>query len=292
MININQLKAFLTVLQTQQFSLAAAQLHLTQPAISKRISNLETALGCSLFDRHHKTARPTEAALTLLPYARTMLNTAAEAQKSIQNLADTVAGSLKLGLSHHIGLHYIPQVLKNYLKTYPHVKLDLSLIDSDQAYGLLEQGLLDVAVVTLNPSEHPGITAIPIWQDTLGFALPEDHTLCQRKRVSLSLLKNYPCILPKLGTFTRELIETLFSKQGHTLEVVLATNYLETNQAMASIGLGWTVLPHAMICKPLCSLNVPGTPLTRQLGYLYTTDRTLSNAAKTLLKAIAKHEKL
>ena len=111
-MDIQNLSAFVAVAESGSFSAAATQLHITQPAVSKRISLLERELNSPLFDRTGRRARLTQAGDRLLVHARTILHQINLAQQEIRDLSATVSGSLHIATSHHIGLHRLPPVLR------------------------------------------------------------------------------------------------------------------------------------------------------------------------------------
>ena len=142
-MDTQNLKAFLLVAETGSFSLAAQKLHLTQPAVSKRVAQLEEQLNVTLFDRIGRTINTTEAGDALLPHARAVQLELQAAEQSVRDLAGEVRGRLRLATSHHIGLHHLPPVLSYFSKTYPAVQLDIEFMDSEQAYELTLRGERD-----------------------------------------------------------------------------------------------------------------------------------------------------
>ena len=120
-MNIEDLKAFIVAAETGSFSQAAERIFLTQPAISKRIANLEQDLGTALFDRIGRQVVLTQAGHTLLDSGYTILNELEEARRRVTNLSGTVTGVLHMATSHHIGLHRLPDALERFHQTYPEV---------------------------------------------------------------------------------------------------------------------------------------------------------------------------
>jgi DNA-binding transcriptional LysR family regulator len=114
----------------------------------------------------------------------------------------------------------------------------------------------------------------------------ESHPLCGLDSVSLTQLSEYPVILPGLNTYTGQIAKRLFDKEGLKLDVAMSTNYLETIRMMASIGLGWTILPRSMLAAPLRAIPVPIEAPQRVLGYIYHRGRSLSNAARAFIKEL------
>jgi DNA-binding transcriptional LysR family regulator len=284
------LRAFVLVAETGSFSLAAEKLHLTQPAVSKRIALLEQQLDSELFDRIGRNTTLTEAGLALLPHARTISRQLLAAEQSVRDLSGEVTGQLRLATSHHIGLHRLPPVLSQFSKSYPGVMIDIDFMDSEAAYDLIMQGKVELAVVTLAPSSEASIITQPIWRDPLEFMVAKDHELAAWGNCELEFLSGHPAILPGLNTYTGQIVKRLFDKRDLQLQVSLATNYLETIRMMASIGLGWTVLPRSMKDASLKAIKVPGVKIERTLGMVHHRGRSLSRAARAFIEMLPSTE--
>lgn len=289
-MDIAALHAFVTVAETRSFSEAALRLHLTQPAISKRIAQLETSLNCQLFDRIGRQTSLTEAGQALLPRAQRILFEMEDMRRELSNLSGEVGGTLKIGTSHHIGLHRLPPVLKTFSRRFPQVNLDIQFIDSEMAFDLLMQGQLELGIVTLPPEPHATLQTMTVWNDPLAFMVSVEHPLAGQKVVALQDLAAYSAILPSLSTFTRRIVEKLFRAEALDIEVAISTNYLETIKMMTSIGLGWTVLPATMLDDDVCRLPIRDIHLTRSLGVVFHPGHSLSNAAKAMLQLLAEEQ--
>lgn len=288
-MDTQSLQAFLAVADTQSFSRAAEQLHLTQPAVSKRIATLEFQVGRPLFDRIGRRIALTEAGSVLLPQARKILFAVEDSRRALANLSGHVGGRLTLATSHHIGLHRLPPILKDYTQRHPEVELDLHFLDSELAYQGVRDGSLEMAVVTLAPHPIEHLHVVELWRDRLCFVCATDHPLAnadQQEALSLATLCDYNCVMPGARTFTGRLIAQRFEEAGLELPVSMATNYLETLKMMCSVGLGWSLLPEKMLDHDLVELDVATVPLHRPLGYLVHTNRTLSNAANMMIEAL------
>jgi len=281
-----QLRAFLEVADARSFSGAAQRLHLTQPAVSKRIALLEQYLGTELFDRIGRHVSLTEAGEALLPHARSMAQQMLAAERSVRDLAGGVAGELRLATSHHIGLHRLPPVLGHFKQAFEAVQVDIEFMDSEQAFEQIHQGETELAVVTLAPNRAANIIATPLWKDPLQFMVCADHPLAKAASTSLRELTEHAAILPGLNTYTGQIVKRLFDEHNLTLDVSMATNYLETIRMMASVGLGWTALPASMLDSSLLTLEVPGVTIERNLGVAYHRGRSLSRAARAFLAAL------
>jgi DNA-binding transcriptional LysR family regulator len=285
-MDVQNLSAFLQVAETGSFSRAAQRLHLTQPAVSKRIAQLEDELAAPLFDRIGRNITLTEAGLALMPHARAIQLELQAAEQSVRDLAGEVGGQLRLATSHHIGLHRLRPVLALFSERYRNVHIDIDFMDSEQAYDLTLRGEIELAVVTLAPSPVAHIVAQEIWPDPLAFMAQADHALAQSGALTLAQLSEVPAILPGMNTYTGQIVKALFDKHELPLQISIATNYLETIRMMASVGLGWTVLPHSMLDESLALLEVGGTDIGRSLGVIHHEGRRLSRAANAFIETL------
>lgn len=285
-MDISALKAFIAVADHGSFSLAAEKLFLTQPAISKRIAALETELDARLFDRIGRTISLTEAGQALLPRAQHILLQLEDSIREISNLSGEVHGTLRFGTSHHIGLHRLPPVLRDYIHTYPQVRMDIRFMDSEQACQAVERGELELGVVTLPPEPSSSLATTLVWKDPLCVATAADHPLADKARAGLDDLARYPAILPAVNTYTRQIAERAFDKLGLQLDIALSTNYLETIKMLVSVGIGWSLLPVNMLDQQVIRIAVKGLALQRELGIVRHRKRTLSNAALALINSL------
>ena len=284
-MHLDELESFIQVARLRSFSVAAQQLHISQPAMSKRIQSLESHLGVSLFDRLGKRVRLTPAGELLVGKANAILDLSRDMERDVGNLAQTVSGRLSMATSHHIGLHRLSPVLQRFTQQYPEVELDIQFEDSEVAHKLVRAGDIELAVVTLNPAgeqEQPDLETKTIWQDPLCFVnakpLPEVTSLGQ--------LASLPCILPGPNTFTGRIVTERFASEGLVLNPALSTNYLETISMLVSVGVGWSVLPQTMTSE-LQQLTPQCTPITRTLGCVTHSKRTLSNSASAFLQVLS-----
>ena len=285
-MDIAQLKAFLAVAATRSFSQAAEQLFVTQPAISKRIAALEEELDARLFDRIGRRVELTDAGRTLLPRAKSILLEVEDCVRAVSSLEGKVQGNLRFATSHHIGLHRLPRALKAFTRHYPLVQLDIRFMDSEAACHAVEQGELELAIVTLPPDPSASLTTRIIWPDPLSVLAARGHEMTRKRITDIRELSRYPAILPATNTYTRQIAEKAFRIRGIRLDVTLSTNYLETIKMLVSVGIGWSLLPVTMLDRQVSEIAVPELKLSRNLGVVIHRERTLSNAAIALMERL------
>lgn len=284
------LRAFVQVAREGSFSLAGESLYLTQPAVSKRVAGLESELSVPLFDRVGRQIFLTEAGEQLLPRAEQILQEMADIQRELSNLSGEISGQLIMGTSHHIGLHRLPPVLRHFSDCYPNAVLDIRFMESEKACQAVEHGELEMAVVTLPLNPIDTLDTQKIWHDPLCVAIGLDHELAQQQTIPAAQLVKYPAVLPTQGTYTRALLEQSVRELQLEVNCTLATDYLETLKMMASIGLGWSLLPEIFLeGGEIRKLEVPELQLSRSLGIVTHRKRTLSNAATAMRQQLLAH---
>lgn len=282
-MDIHNIRAFLMVAETGSFSRAADKLFITQPAISKRISTMEFSLDCQLFDRLGKNVQLTQAGAALVPSYQRILAELNESERIISALRTDVSGHLRFGTSHHIGLHRLPPVLREYTRQHPKVELDIQFMDSEQAAALILKGEIEIALITLPDTIDKPFTTIPVWSDPMQCVVANDHPLAKQKTVTRTQLAEHGVLIQSHSTHTRDIIDRAL-KLDSNIKIIMESNYLETIKAMIQNGLGWGVLPESMIDKSLHRLKIRDVKMERHLGVLLHASRTLSNSAAALLE--------
>ncbi|NQZ06015.1 MAG: LysR family transcriptional regulator, partial [Algicola sp.] len=275
----------------------AKQLHLTQPAVSKRIANLEAQLGCSLFDRIGRQISLTQAGNALLPKARSILQQIQGVVRLMDDISGNITGQLSIATSHHIGIHRLPPILRNYTEQYPQVALDLHFLDSEQIVDEVLKGHYDLAVATLPVAAHLQMVSEPVWRDEMCVVVNPQHSLAAKSVVSLTDLSQVNAILPDRLTATYQSVKTIFEQHKVGLEKHQSINNLDAIRMMIEVGLGWGVLPKTLVNNSLCTLDLRHGNLknkdlrhiefSRTLGYLHHRQRSLSKAAMAFIELLA-----
>lgn len=282
-MDIQNLRAFISVAENGSFSRAAEQLFITQPAVSKRIATMEKRLATRLFDRIGHRIQLTDGGRILLKRGRLLIQEMEDMQREVTSLSGEISGRLQIATSHHIGLHRLPPILRQYTRKYPDVSLDIRFMDSEDACNAVLHGDLELGIVTLPPQGQTDLQHTLIWDDPLAFIVGQSHPLCHSKKVSPAKLASYPAILPATGTYTRAVLDVAFAPFQPELNVSMSSNYLETIKMLVAVGLGWSVLPKTMVDRELHTLDVSGITLMRELGVVRHPERSLSNAASAML---------
>lgn len=284
-MDIDLLRTFLTVARLKSFTLAAKELQMTQPALSKRIKRLEAVVDRQLFDRVGNHVAVTEAGQLLQQQAPQIISDIEDTVQSIRDLSGKVSGELHIGTSHYIGLHLLPEYLEQYADTFADVDVNIEFIDSELAYERVLSGELELALLTFPQQKDPRLEHELVWKDKLAIVCHRDYDLAKESNPQAQL-ENYPCILPPAHTFPRELFEVQLANAGVTLGKVKTANYLEVIAKLVACKMGWTLLPTRLLQSPLISLTSEQFLSDRDMGIIYRTNKTLSNASQELVKLL------
>ena len=268
-MELRDLRYFVAVAQHRNFSRAAAQLHVSQPALSEQIRKLEEELGAALFDRSSRGATLTAAGEAFFPQARTVLAQADAAVDSVRQVAHGVAGSLSLGFIDSAALAILPPLLRRFSERYPNVKLRLRELGTRQQLEAVAAGEIDVGIIR-GPVWTEGLGGKQIATETLLIALPANHPHAKDDTVQLSDLRDegfisYPA---ERGAALYEEMLHLCHAAGFEPRVVQEANEIYTICGMVSAGLGVAIVPSSARAIALRGVvyrptDAPGAELER-----------------------------
>ncbi|HBF09052.1 MAG TPA: hypothetical protein DHW71_12455 [Gammaproteobacteria bacterium] len=283
-MDIPELKAFISVSDLGSFSKAAHALHISQPAISRRIQSLEQSLQQKLFDRDGQKIHLTPAGTLLKPKARDILAMVASTAETIKSIGDDIQGPLKLAISHHIAEHYLAPILSVFKETYPKVELIFKFVESEQGCTHITNGTMDIGFVTLPSEEMDKLVAQPMIKESLVLVAHKSHELAaiDSPHELMTRLPSTLTLLPPLSSFTGQQISTALNEMMITPKETIECNAFASLKALVVSGMGWGILPENLLSPELVSL-FPGTQIQREIGIVHHTVRELSPAAKAFI---------
>ncbi|MEQ1437770.1 LysR family transcriptional regulator [Fontimonas sp. SYSU GA230001] len=284
-VTIRQLQVFATVARHLSFARAAEALHLTPPAVSMQIRQLESQLGLQVFDRSGANVSLTTAGEYLLVHARRMLGSLKDAENLVARLRRVEAGRVQVGMLG-TAKYFLPQLLAGFLKEHPAVELVLIEGNRQQLVELLHRNELDLAIMGRPPRELD-TRAEPFGVHPLGIVASPEHRLAQVEQVEPAQLADQPFIVRESGSGTRMVMEEYFSHWHLSPPVVMRLNSNETikQAVMADLGLGFLSLHTTATEQRLGTLRllpVEGLPALRHWHVAHIRARTLSPASEAL----------
>ncbi len=249
-----RLQVFQTVARLLSFTKAAEELHMTQPAVTFQVRQLEEQYNTRLFDRTHNRISLTEAGRTVYESAIHIFELYAEMDNAVRELTGDVGGVLILGASSTIAEYMLPVLLGDFKKEYPDVSIRLKVSNSDGIVSQVENNTIDMGVVEA-PVNNKNLVVEVCRTDELVLIVPPDHELANRETVSPKELVNYPFICREEGSGTREvMLESMSADGGGSagdLNVVMELGSLEAIKGAVEAGMGISVLSSATIVKEL-----------------------------------------
>lgn len=241
-MELYQLKLFVDLAETGNFTKVASENYVTQAAVTLQIRKLESELGVPLFHRTTRSVTLVEAGQRLLPYARAILQQAEEAKMAVRDTREEISGLVRVAAVHSIGLYELPPYIKKFLKTFPGVNLDIQYRTSEEIYRALHDGDIDVGLVAY-PTEMPRIEVLPFMTDNLAIVCPKDHAFASKKSVSISDLQGQSVVQFGEESPTRKATDALLAEHGITVNVRMECDNIEILKQMIEVGFGVGMLP-------------------------------------------------
>jgi DNA-binding transcriptional LysR family regulator len=182
MLNIHEMNVFLAAAETQNFSEAARQLHMTQPAVSMQVQSLEQRLGVHLFERSGRHIQLSEAGETLLPMARDLVNMSLRIEEAIKSFGGEVVGRLKIGCSTTAGKYILPQLVARFRHMHPRVQVTVHTSGRDQVMAMLCDGVTHISVVS-SLIHCRDAEFRPFFTDRVVLIVPAGHPWAARRSI-------------------------------------------------------------------------------------------------------------
>ncbi len=285
-----QLEVFVAITLQGSVKAAAKVLHLTQPAASMALAELEKQLGSSLFDRDKGRLFLNEKGKDLLPLAQEILERMRELEQRASDAQDTLRGNFRVGASNTVGNYLVGDLLGNFVNQHEAVTVHLQVANSDEIVkGVLEHSL-DVACIE-GEVINTDIEAIAWRNDQLQICARPDHPLALKKHLQESDFESQRWILREQGSATRLLCERELSRlpKGH---IVMELGQVEAIKQAVIAGLGIAFLPrvavtYAIESGRLARLDTPFLNLDRKLSIIYHKQRYRGRLMDNFLSMVA-----
>jgi DNA-binding transcriptional LysR family regulator len=248
-MEMHQLRYFVAVVQTGNFSRAAERCHVSQPSLSQQIQKLERGLGQQLLQRLGRRSVPTDAGRLLLDRALTILASAEDAERRLRGGQNADEGRLAIGAIPTIAPYVLPATLHSFAREFPRAELIVREDVTSQLVPAVVEGELDLAIVAL-PIDDPQVQAEPLLTEPLLLSLPANHSLAKRRRVTVGDLASERFIL--LGEMHCLGDQVLSFCKAHECQPRIACRsaQISTVQQLIALEQGISLLPQ-MACGPL-----------------------------------------
>jgi LysR family cyn operon transcriptional activator len=216
---------FLAVAEHLSFTKAAAALHVSQPALSQQVRQLEESLGAQLFDRSGRTTRLTDAGDVYLLYARRAHQELREAKNAIHDVSDLSRGSLRIAVTPTFTTYLVGPLIEAFHSRHPKITVNLKEISQERIEELLLAGELDVGIA-FDEINTPDIEAIPLLNETLALVVNRKHRLAEERAITSKGLSVESLVLLSTEFATRDQIDRYCRKHAIRPQVQMEVNAL------------------------------------------------------------------
>ncbi|APZ43910.1 LysR family transcriptional regulator [Acidihalobacter ferrooxydans] len=285
-----RLQVFYTVARLLSFTKAADALHMTQPAVTFQIRQLEDHFNTRLFDRTHNRVSLTEAGQVAYQFGERIFELYAEMENAIKELTGDVSGALTVGASTTIAEYMLPSLLGTFKANHPDVNLRLKVSNTEGIVSMVENNVIDLGVVEA-PVANKNLLVEVCQDDEMVLVVPADHPLAQRQSVAAKDLAAYAFICREEGSGTREVVTEYLRGQGidrNEMNECLELGSSESIKGAVEAGMGLSILSRASLSKEL-SLGLLAAvpldpPLTRPFSFVRQRQKFRLRAMEELLE--------
>lgn len=289
-MQIESLKVFCDLSETESFTKAAQINSITQSAVSQQISSLERLFKSLLIERSKKKFRLTREGQVLYDYSKQIIQTYDSLHSRLQEIKDIISGTIRVATIYSIGLHDLPPYLKKFLKTFPTVNVHVEYRRANQVYEDVLGNVVDLGLVAY-PNKDPKLEVVPLRKDTLVLICHPQHPLARSKTVKLSQLAGQKFIGFEPDIPTRKAIDKIFKDCAVEVQNVMEFDNIETVKRAVEIDAGVSIVPQGTVTQEvvkqtLAEVKIDGAELYRPLAAVYKKNKVLSPAMKQFISIL------
>ena len=288
-----RLKVFHTVARLLNFTKAADALHMTQPAVTFQIRQLEEHFNTRLFDRTHNRVSLTEAGQRVYSYADRIFELYDEMENTIREMTGDVSGVVTLGASTTIAEYMLPFLLGDFKSQNPEVNIRLKVSNTEGIVSMVENNVIDLGIVEASVN-NKNLQVDECRMDQLVAIVPKNHPLASLKSITPQQLLPYPFICREEGSGTREVITEFLQEHmaGEDLKICLELGSPEAIKGAVEAGMGVSIMSRSTVAKELKLGTLAAIPmeptLERPFSFVHQRHKFKARAMEELL-AFAKN---
>jgi LysR family transcriptional regulator, transcriptional activator of the cysJI operon len=289
-MQIESLKVFCDLSETESFTKAAQINHVTQSAVSQQISSLERQFKSLLIERSKKKFRLTREGQVLYEYSKQIIQTYDALFSRLQEIKDIVSGTIRVATIYSIGLHDLPPYLKKFLKAYPTVNVHVEYRRSNQVYEDVLGNVVDLGLVAY-PARDAKLEIVPLRKDMMVLICHPQHPLAKAKTVELKEIAGQKFIGFEPDIPTRRAIDKILKESGVVVQHVMEFDNIETVKRAVEIDAGIAIVPHGTITQEiakqtLSEIRIEDQEFYRPLAAIHKKSKVLSPAIKQFLNVL------
>ncbi len=281
-ISLRQLRVFEAVANNHSYTRAAEELHLSQPAVSMQVRQLEDAIGLLLFERLGKQIVATAAGRELYYYSRAINRSLSEMEEVMESLKGLNRGSLQIAVASTVN-YFAPRLLAVFHQRYPGIGLRLDVTNRETLVQMLDSNSVDLVLMGV-PPKNVDVESEAFMDNPLVVIAPPDHPLANAHQIPIERLAEEIFVMREAGSGTRQAMERFFSERGLSIRHGMQMTRNEAVKQAVRSGLGLSVVSLHTIeleleTRRLVTLDVEGFPDRRQWYLVYRRGKRLSPAA-------------
>ena len=293
-MQIESLKVFCDLAETESFTKAATINGVTQSAVSQQISTLERQFKSLLIERSKKKFRLSREGQVLYNFSKQIMQAYDSLQSKLQEIKDIISGTIRVATIYSIGLHDLPQYVKRFLKSYPTVNVHVEYRRANQVYDDVLSNVVDLGLVAY-PTRESKLETVPLRKDPLVLICHPQHPFAKSKSVKLKALAGQKFIGFEPDTPTRKALDRLLRESKVEVQHVMEFDNIETVKRAVEIDAGVAIVPQGTVTQEVAKQTLAQVGLSdgdyfRPLAAIYKKNKVLSPAMKQFL-AILKDEK-
>jgi DNA-binding transcriptional LysR family regulator len=282
-VTLRQLNVFEAVARNLSFTRAAEQLHLSQPAVSMQIRQLEESVGLELFEKLGKKIQLSEAGRELHHYSQSINRQLREAEEVLESLKGLSRGRLKLAVASTVN-YFAPRLLAAFSRLYPGIGLHLDVTNREALVRLLVANESDIVLMG-RPPDNLELESEPFMDNPLVVIAPPDHPLAGEKSISLERLAEEIFLMREPGSGTRQAMERFFDEHGYQIRQGMEMTRAEAIKQAVRAGMGLAIVSTHTIeleveTGRLVVLDVEEFPILRRWYVVYRKGKRLSPVAE------------
>jgi LysR family transcriptional regulator, transcriptional activator of the cysJI operon len=286
-MQIESLKMFCDLAETESFTKAAQINDVTQSAVSQQVSSLERQFKSILIERSKKKFRLTREGQILYDYSKQIIQTYDALQSKLQEIKDVISGTIRIATIYSIGLHDLPPYLKKYLKTYPTVNVHVEYRRANQVYEDVLGNVVDLGLVAY-PIKDSKLELVPLRKDRLVLICHPQHAFAKAKSLHLSDLSGQKFIGFEPDIPTRKAIDKILKDHNVQIHTVMEFDNIETVKRAVEIDAGVAIVPQATVLQEVTNQTLAQAEITdgefyRPLAAILKKSKVLSPAIKQFL---------
>ncbi len=294
-MQIESLKVFCDLAETESFTKAAQINHVTQSAVSQQISSLERQFKSLLIERSKKKFRLTREGQVLYEYSKQIIQTYEALHSKLQEIKDIISGTIRVATIYSVGLHDLPPYIKRYLRQYPTVHIHVEYRRANQVYEDVLGNVVDIGLVAY-PIRDSKLEIVALKRDPLVLIVHPQHPLAKAKNLKFNTIAGQKFIAFEPDIPTRKAIDKVLKERGVSVHPVMEFDNIETVKRAVEIDAGIAIVPLGTVVQEVAKQTLAAIPfddveLFRPLAAIYKKNKVLSPAMKQFLSIIKEDAK-